>query len=68
MRSRKFKPTQSEPAKPLPKLRPNYKKILQSILFLINEAERRGFYVTEYDIDKSIFVADVRHLKNMAVQ
>jgi hypothetical protein len=30
---RKFKPTPSEPAKPLPKLRPNYKKILESILF-----------------------------------
>ena len=62
MRSRKFKPTPSEPAKPLPKLRPNYKKILESILFLINEAERRGLSVTEYDIDESIFVADVRHL------
>ena len=62
MRSRKFKATPSEPAKPLPKLRPNYKRILESILFLINEAERRGLYVTEFDIDKSIFVADVRHL------
>ena len=54
MRSRKFKATPSEPAKPLPKLRPNYKRILESILFLINEAERRGLYVTEFDIDKSM--------------
>jgi hypothetical protein len=50
------------PAKPLAKLRPNYKKILEAILYLINEAERRGLYVTEYDIDKSIFLADVKHL------
>jgi hypothetical protein len=62
MRSGKLETTPSEPAKPLPKLRPNYKRILESILFLINEAERRGLYVTEFDIDKSIFVADVRHL------
>ena len=48
--------------KPLPRLRPNYKKILESILFLINEAERRKIYVTEYDIVKSVFMADVDHL------
>jgi hypothetical protein len=47
---------------PLPRLRPNYKKILESVLFLINEAERRKIYVTEYDIDKSVFIADVAHL------
>lgn len=45
-----------------PKLRPNYKKILEAILYLIHEAERRDQYVTEYDIDKSIFLADVAHL------
>lgn len=43
-------------------MRPNYRRVLESILFLINEATRRGIYVTEYDIDKSIFVADVTHL------
>lgn len=53
---------QSGTQKPPVKLRPNYKKILESILFLINEAERRNLYVTEYDIDKSIFLADVKHL------
>jgi hypothetical protein len=47
---------------PLPKLRPNYKRILESILYLIEEAIRRGSYVTEYDIDKAIFVADTAHL------
>lgn len=53
-------------SKPLPRLRPNYKKILESILFLINEAERRNVYVTEYDIVKSIFLADVAHLNQYA--
>lgn len=46
----------------LPKLRPNYRKILEAILYLINEAERRGVYVTEYDIVKSVFLSDVAHL------
>jgi hypothetical protein len=44
------------------RMRPNYRRILESILFLINEAERRGEYVTEYEIDKAIFIADVDHL------
>jgi hypothetical protein len=52
--------------KPLPRLRPNYKKILESVLYLINEAERRKIYVTEYDIVKSIFLADVAHLNQYA--
>jgi hypothetical protein len=51
---------------PLPRLRPNYKKILESVLFLISEAERRNLYVTEYDIVKSIFLADVAHLNQYA--
>jgi hypothetical protein len=45
-----------------PRMRPNYRRILESILFLIAEAGRQGKYVTEYDLDKSIFVADVEHL------
>jgi hypothetical protein len=45
-----------------PRMQPNYRRILESILFLIGEATRRRLYVTEYDIDKSIFVADVSHL------
>jgi len=45
-----------------PTLRANYRKTVEVILFLIEEAERRGTYVTTYDIVKSIFVADVAHL------
>ena len=45
-----------------PTLQPNRKKIVESILFLIEEAEHRGTHVTTYDIVKSIFVADVSHL------
>ena len=45
-----------------PSLAPNRKKIVESVLFLIEEAERRGGYVTKYDIVKSIFVADAQHL------
>jgi hypothetical protein len=53
---------QSGTQKSFPKLIPNYKKILEAVLFLINEAERHNQYVTEYDINKSIFLADVKHL------
>lgn len=45
-----------------PSLHANYRKTVEVILFLIEEAERRGTYVTAYDIVKSIFVADVNHL------
>jgi uncharacterized phage-associated protein len=45
-------------------LKANYRKIVEIILFLIEEAERRGTYVTKYDIVKSVFVADVAHLNN----
>ena len=47
-----------------PKLKVNYRKAVELILFLIEEAERRGVYVTTYDIVKSVFVADVAHLNN----
>lgn len=43
-------------------LKPNIRKIAESILFLIEEATSRGTYVTKYDIVKSIFVADGQHL------
>ncbi len=52
----------AEKEKNSPRMRPNYRRILESILFLIAEAARQGKYVTEYDIDKSLFVADVTHL------
>jgi hypothetical protein len=51
---------------PLPRLRPNHRKILEAVLYLINEAEQRKIYVTEYDLVKSIFVADVAHLNQYA--
>jgi len=54
--------TDSRQKTPPATLKPNYKKILEAILFLINESERRGLYVTEYDIDKAVFLADVKHL------
>lgn len=47
-----------------PTMRADYRKTVEVILFLIEEAERRGTYVTKYDIVKSIFVADVSHLNN----
>jgi len=46
------------------RLKPNKRKILESILFLIEEAGRRGSYVTQYEIVKSIFLADINHLEN----
>jgi Antitoxin SocA-like, Panacea domain len=62
MPSRTLETIPREGAKPLPRLYPNYKKILESVLFLINEADRRGLYLTEYDIYKNIFIADIKHL------
>jgi hypothetical protein len=53
-------------SKPLPRLQPNYKKILEAVLFLIHEATKRNQYVTEYDIVKSVFLADVAHLNQYA--
>ena len=47
---------------PRPLLQANKKKIVEAILFLIEEAGRQGRYVTTYDVVKSIFVADVAHL------
>lgn len=46
----------------LPKLTPSYGRILESILFLVQEAQRHGTYVTERDIERAIFLADVDHL------
>lgn len=54
----------SQSTEQLPKLRPNYSRLLEAILYLIQQAERRGMAVTQYDIAKSIFLADVRHLEN----
>lgn len=45
-----------------PRLQPNRVRIVEAILFLIEEAARRGTYVTQYDIVKSLFIADTKHL------
>ena len=47
-----------------PVLQADYRKTMEVILFLIEEAGLRGTYVTAYDIVKTIFVADVAHLSN----
>lgn len=44
------------------KMRPNIKRILESILLLIEYAEESKTYLTQYEIVKSLFVADIRHL------
>ena len=48
---------------PKVEMNPNRKKIIESILLLIEEASKAGFRLTQYDIVKSIFIADVFHLK-----
>jgi hypothetical protein len=45
------------------KMHPNKHKILESILFLIKQAESARSYVTQYEIVKSIFIADTNHLQ-----
>lgn len=45
-----------------PRLQPSRSRILESVLFLIEEAERRGIALTQYDIAKSVFLADTDHL------
>lgn len=44
------------------RLHANKKRILESILYLIAEAESRGTYVTQYEIVKSLLLADQGHL------
>jgi hypothetical protein len=43
-------------------LQPNTDRIIESVLFLVQEAERRGISITQYDVVKSIFLADKAHL------
>jgi hypothetical protein len=47
----------------LPRLVPNKRKIIESVLFIIELAGKNGAYPTQYDIVKSIFTADLFHLK-----
>lgn len=41
---------------------PNRTKIAEAILYLISRAEKTGKTLTQYDIVKTIFVADISHL------
>ena len=44
------------------RLKPHYRKILESLIFLISEASKRGHRPTQYDLVKSIFIADLWHM------
>lgn len=50
------------PSAPRVFLRPNLDKIIAAISFLIKEAEAIGMTPSQYDIGKSIFMADRSHL------
>jgi hypothetical protein len=45
------------------RLEPNRKKIVEAILFLIEEAARLDKIITQYEIVKSVFIADIEHIK-----
>ncbi|MGS1016453.1 Panacea domain-containing protein [Allosphingosinicella humi] len=45
-----------------PRMKPNPSKILEAILLVIETAEKSGRHATQFDIAKSIFLADYRHL------
>ena len=46
----------------LPRLQPNLIKILESIIYVIEIGGEMGKQVTQFDIAKTIFLADYRHL------
>lgn len=48
----------------LPTLVPNDSKILEAILLVIEVAEACGKMATQFDIAKTIFLADLRHLES----
>lgn len=52
----------SDPREGTIRLNPNRARLLEAILYLIEEAARRQLYVTMYDIVKSLFIADTKHL------
>lgn len=47
---------------PIVNLRPDVWKIIEAISFIISEAARRNETVTQYDIVKTLFIADKAHL------
>lgn len=57
----KMRPTMLLP-NPDMELKPHKRKILESLVFLIHEALGRGYRPTQYDLVKSIFIADYHHM------
>ena len=47
---------------PIIKVTPNISKIIESLVFLISEADRLNKSASQYDIVKSVFLADRSHL------
>lgn len=47
---------------PIIKVMPNKPRIFESVVFLISEADRLRKFASQYDIVKSVFLADRRHL------
>lgn len=41
---------------------PDVERILASLVFIITDAEQRGFQPTQYDVVKALFLADRQHL------
>lgn len=46
------------------RLEPNRRKLLEAILYLIGQGERDGAPLTQYQIVKSLFLADTAHLNS----
>lgn len=49
-------------AMPLPVMTPNVNRILASLTFVIGDAAKRGRNVSQYDLVKTLFLADRAHL------
>lgn len=49
---------------PIVKLEPNVEKIITAISFLIAEADKLGQILTQYEIGKTLFLADRKHLND----
>lgn len=54
----------SHPGGALTHFRPNQSKILEAILHVIETAEASGRLATQFDIAKTVFLADYRHLES----
>ncbi len=54
----------SDPSAGLPRLKPNFAKILEAILFVIELSEKDDCELTQFEIAKTVFLADYRHLTN----